>query len=134
MVSLRIHRIATVRTTLSRLSLPHFTLQPTRLISESREAAKPLNCPTLTPTRLGLRPSSCPRYSRRGIRTLSVAAGEVFCLFEFTFIICNVGTYTLPPRGSADDVLLREGPVPFGYQNASHHHIFSLATTQNLRA
>ena len=27
----------------------------------------------------------------------------------------------------ADDVLLREGPFPFEKQNASHHHILSLA-------
>jgi hypothetical protein len=32
------------------------------------------------------------------------------------------------PKGVlADDVLLREGPYPFGIQNASHHHMLSLA-------
>ena len=32
----------------------------------------------------------------------------------------------------ADEVLLREGPFPFEKQNASLHHILSLAATQNL--
>lgn len=45
----------------------------------------------------------------------------------FAFIIATAGYYPYPAWGMADDVLLREGPQPFELQNASHHHMLSLA-------
>jgi hypothetical protein len=44
----------------------------------------------------------------------------------------GLGDLPRPQRVTTVDVLLREGPLPFGKQNASHQRRLSLAATNHL--
>lgn len=129
--SLRIHRIATASVAPNGLGPSHLTSSAYSAHFAELRGSKPLGYTTLIPTTLALRASSwLDSLSRLALRHFCSLTGEVFCFYlNWNSISSWLRALPRPQRDTVVEVLLREGSHPFGIQNASLQHIFSLAAT-----